>query len=87
MELGLTSEDGDEGYPGELKVIVRYTVTQNHLQIEYKATSTKKTVVNLTNHAYFNLDGHKNWQDLRNQSIVIFADHYTPTGKFRKIQF
>ena len=81
VELSLTSEDGEEGYPGELKVTVRYTITQNQLQIEYQATSTKKTVVNLTNHAYFNLDGHKNWQDLRNHSIVIFADHFTPTGK------
>ena len=60
---------------------MRYTIIENQLQIEYQATSTKKTVVNLTNHVYFNLDGHKNWQDLRNQSIVIFADHYTPTDE------
>ena len=46
-----------------------------------------KTVVNLTNHVYFNLDGHKHWSDLANQTVAIFADKYTPVGRVANFCF
>ncbi|HTJ05563.1 MAG TPA: aldose epimerase family protein [Caldimonas sp.] len=56
LALALTSEDGDQGYPGRLRVDVRYTLTAaNEWRIDYRATSDRATVVNLTNHSYFNL--------------------------------
>ena len=81
VELTYISLDEEEGYPGELTVKVTYTVVDNQLQIAYHAKTTKRTVVNLTNHVYFNLDGHKDWKDLRNQTIVLFADAYTPADE------
>ncbi len=59
VEFSLVSPDGDEGYPGELTAIVKYRWTElNELHIEYRATTNAPTIVNFTNHAYFNLDGH-----------------------------
>jgi aldose 1-epimerase len=58
LALSLTSEDGDQGYPGRLQVDVRYTLTpQNEWRIDYRATTDRPTVLNLTNHSYFNLAG------------------------------
>ena len=57
VELTLVSPDGDMGFPGTLTAHVRYTVEGKSLKIQYSATTTKPTVVNLTNHSFFNLAG------------------------------
>ncbi|XP_048737826.1 galactose mutarotase-like [Ostrea edulis] len=73
------SPDGEEGFPGELTTIVSYQLTnENELKIEYSATTTKPTPVNLTNHAYFNLAGH-NYPNLDDHVLQILANKYTPT--------
>ena len=61
------------------------TYQGNRLEIIYQARTTMKTVVNLTNHVYFNLDGHKQWKDLANQTVAIFADKYTPVARVVKL--
>ena len=61
----------EEGYPGNLQVTISYTIIENELKITYQATTDKKTVINLTNHAYFNLDGHSNWEKLNRHEITI----------------
>ncbi|KAL4238110.1 hypothetical protein ACF0H5_002822 [Mactra antiquata] len=76
--LSYTSVDGEENYPGEVKVTVTYTVTsQNELIIDYKATTNKKTIINLTNHAYFNLAGHAAGS-LDGHMVKLAAESYTP---------
>jgi aldose 1-epimerase len=76
VEFKYTSKDGEEGYPGNLNVTVRYTLTDaNEWIIEYAGVTDKKTVVNLTNHSYFNLAGSG---DVTNHEIEIEADQYTP---------
>lgn len=77
VEFTLVSPDGDQGYPGQLTAHVRYTLHGPSLKIEYSATTTKPTVLNLTNHSYFNLAGEGNGTIL-NQKVEIHADRYTP---------
>src|SRR5207249_5160865 len=78
LELSYLSKDGEEGFPGNLKVKVNYTLTDaNALQIEYSAATDKKTVVNLTNHSYFNLAGQSSGNILGHQ-LMIQADKVTP---------
>ena len=64
LVLNYLSKDGEEGYPGNLNVTVTYTLTDdNALKIQYDATTDKPTVLNLTNHSYFNLSGQRRWRD------------------------
>jgi aldose 1-epimerase len=91
-QLALTylSPDGEEGYPGNLTVTAVYTLTEDDgLKLDYSATSDKATVVNLTQHSYFNLRGHG---DILNSVVKINADEFTPidatlipTGELRSV--
>jgi aldose 1-epimerase len=93
LELMLTSPDGDEGFPGTLNVRVLYSLSDDgELRIDYTAHTDKPTVVNLTNHAYFNLAGAGNGNVLGHR-VLIFADRFTPvdsglipTGELRRVQ-
>jgi aldose 1-epimerase len=77
VELTHVSPDGDAGFPGTLTSVVRYTLVGKDLKIDYSATTDKDTVLNLTNHSYFNLAGEGNGDILQNQ-VKINASHYTP---------
>ena len=75
------SKDGDDGFPGNLKVKVTYTLTDdNAIVIDYEATTDKSTPINLTQHSYFNLAGEGNG-DILNQEMMINADRFTPVDK------
>ena len=85
VRLSLDSPDGDQGFPGRLRATVRFSVEGATLTIDYTATTDAPTVVNLTNHSYFNLDGSA---DILGHEVTIHADRYTavdrgmiPTGE------
>ena len=92
VEMSLVSLDGDNGFPGTVRATVRYTLTvDNAIDIRYEATTDKKTVINMTNHSYFNLNGNPS-QHCENQLLYINADRYTPadttympTGQMLKV--
>ncbi|MFC2700625.1 galactose-1-epimerase [Segatella oris] len=92
VEMSLVSPDGDNGFPGTVRATVRYTLTaDNTIDIRYEATTDKKTVINMTNHSYFNLNGNPS-QHCENQLLYINADRYTPadttympTGQMLKV--
>jgi aldose 1-epimerase len=78
LQLTYLSKDMEEGFPGNLKIKVTYSLTgDNGLKCEYEATTDKTTVVNLTNHAFFNLNGEGSGTIL-NHTAQIYADKYTP---------
>ena len=77
VEFSLVSPDGDQGFPGEVTAHVRYTLQRNIVRIEYSATTTAPTVINLTNHAYFNVAGEGSGPILP-QRLTLYADRYTP---------
>lgn len=93
VELKYLSKDGEEGYPGNLNVTVTYSLTaENGLRIEYGASTDKDTVLNVTNHSYFNLAGQGNG-DILDHQVMIDADKFTPvnaglipTGELRSVQ-
>ena len=59
LRLSYLSKDGEESYPGNLEAIVDYSLSGNELSIEYRASTDRDTIVNLTNHSYFNLAGRR----------------------------
>ena len=82
IEFSYLSKDGEEGYPGNLKVRVKYTITEdNELKIEYFAISDMDTIINLTNHSYFNLSGQGSGNVLKHK-IMINSDKFTVNDKY-----
>ncbi len=92
IELTYVSKDGEEGFPGTLTTIVRYTLNAGALRIDYSATTDKDTVLNLTNHSYFNLAGQGKGEVL-GHVVKIDAARFTPvdsslipTGELKSVQ-
>ena len=81
LSLTYVDPDGTENFPGTVKVNVIYTLTRdNSVKIEYYAETDKPTVINLTNHTYFNLNGYDSG-DILSHEVQIFADYFTPANK------
>jgi len=90
VELRYRSKDGEAGFPGNLTATVRYTLVKGDLRIEYSATTDKTTVVNLTNHSYFNLAGQG---DILKHELTLHASRFTPvdaglipTGQWKAVE-
>ncbi|CAA9195911.1 Aldose 1-epimerase [Flavobacterium bizetiae] len=81
LVFSYVSPDGEQGFPGNLKVKVTYTITDdNSIKMEYEATTDKTTIVNLTNHAFFNLNGEGSGTILNHQ-LQIYANEFTPVDE------
>ncbi|QPB42976.1 galactose-1-epimerase [Rodentibacter haemolyticus] len=79
VRFSLFSADGDQGFPGNVEVAATYSLTEeNSVKIEYEGVSDKDTALNLTNHAYFNLENAEQGSDVRNHSLRLNADFYLP---------
>lgn len=93
IRFSYVSPDGEHGYPGTLEVTVNYTLNnENELVISYEAISDEKTIINLTNHTYFNLSGDLK-RDILEHEVTIKSDHFLeldetliPTGKFINVE-
>src|ERR1700683_483663 len=92
IELTYVSKDGEQGFPGTLTTIVRYTLSGEALRIEYSAATDKDTVLNLTNHSYFNLAG-QGKGDTLGHVVKIIASRFTPvdanlipTGELKAVE-
>lgn len=93
LRLYYTSPDGEQGYPGELKAVAIYTLTaDDRLKVEFQATTDKPTIVNLSNHSYFNLSGQGSG-DILDHELMLNCNHYLPvdeelipTGEIRNVQ-
>ena len=93
ITLQIVSPDGDNGFPGQVTAKVTYTLNnENAIEILYNATTDKPTVINMTNHSYFNLSGDPN-NSITEDSLIIYADKMTPiddklipTGQFRELK-
>jgi aldose 1-epimerase len=93
VTLTHVSPDGENGYPGALDITATYSLTdRNELSVEYRATTDKPTIVNITNHAYFNLAGEAAHSDVLDHRLMLAADRYTPvdetlipTGELRSV--
>ena len=90
VTLAHVSPDGDQGFPGRVEARVRYAVEGSTLRLAYTATTDRPTVINLTNHAYFNLGGDAN---ILKHEVMINADRFTPisevyipTGELRSVK-
>jgi aldose 1-epimerase len=84
VEFSLVSPDGDQGFPGTLTTRARYTLRGATVRIEYTATTNKQTVINLTNHAYFNLSGEASGLIL-DEVLVVHADTFVPISSLAAI--
>lgn len=90
VQLTYLSKDGEAGYPGNLTAVVRYTLVKGDLRIEYSATTDNDTVLNLTNHSYFNLAG---TGDILKHELTLHASRFTPvdaglipTGELKSVE-
>lgn len=80
VTFSLISQDGDQGFPGEFKISVTYTLTdENEVKIHYTGSCDQDTIANLTNHAYFNLNGH-NSGSILDHTLMLNADGFNPVG-------